>query len=91
MGRELQRLNGKSGGHCSDAANQEGECCMNKFAARITGKIVPAVPVPWSADGRIHRAAQESYVRYMASQDVGGSRSMGTYWPRPSPRQRYSA
>lgn len=45
---------------------------MNKFAARITGKILPAVPVPWSPDGRIHRAAQESYVRYMASQEVGG-------------------
>lgn len=60
------------GGHCNDAANPEGECRMNKFADRITGKILPAVPVPLSADGRIHRAAQGSYVRYMASQKVGG-------------------
>lgn len=43
-----------------------------EFRNRVFGKIIPAVPVPWTADGRIHVPAQEAYVSYMAGQDVAG-------------------
>ncbi|MGE5506928.1 MAG: dihydrodipicolinate synthase family protein [Chitinophagales bacterium] len=43
-----------------------------EFRRKAYGKIFPAVPVPWTADGRIHREAQEAYVRHMAGEDLGG-------------------
>src|SRR5437667_3416298 len=39
---------------------------------KLHGGLIPAVPVPFDADGRIHRAAQDAYVRYMAEQPVTG-------------------
>jgi 4-hydroxy-tetrahydrodipicolinate synthase len=43
-----------------------------EFRRRSFGKLLPAVPVPWTADGRIHAAAQEAYVRWMAGQETAG-------------------
>ncbi len=42
-----------------------------ELAALINGKVIPAVPVPFRADGTIDTVAQERYVDYMAVQDVG--------------------
>jgi dihydrodipicolinate synthase/N-acetylneuraminate lyase len=39
---------------------------------RLRGSLVPAVPVPRTASGRLHEAAQESYAAYMAEQPVAG-------------------
>jgi 4-hydroxy-tetrahydrodipicolinate synthase len=38
----------------------------------LRGGLVPAVPVPFDASGRIARAAQERYVAYLATQPVRG-------------------
>jgi 4-hydroxy-tetrahydrodipicolinate synthase len=43
-----------------------------RLRARLDGGLVAAVPVPMFADGRLHDGAQESYLRYMASQPVAG-------------------
>lgn len=42
------------------------------WARRLEGALFPAVPVPFTADGRIDQAAQESYVAHMAKQHVAG-------------------
>jgi 4-hydroxy-tetrahydrodipicolinate synthase len=45
-------------------------------AGELQGKIyhglIPAVPVPFTADGRIDDAAEERYVAYMAKQPIAG-------------------
>jgi 4-hydroxy-tetrahydrodipicolinate synthase len=38
------------------------------WRSRLRGGLIPAVPVPWSAEGQIHRQAQKDYVSYMAAQ-----------------------
>lgn len=38
----------------------------------LLGSLIPAVPVPFGPDGRVHREAQERYVRHMAGQPCGG-------------------
>lgn len=43
-----------------------------RLRARLDGGLVAAVPVPTRADGRLHDGAQESYLRYIASQPVAG-------------------
>ncbi|HEV7893188.1 MAG TPA: dihydrodipicolinate synthase family protein [Pyrinomonadaceae bacterium] len=43
-----------------------------RLRARLDGGLVAAVPVPMFADGRLHDGAQESYLRYIASQPVAG-------------------
>jgi len=42
-----------------------------EFARQITGKVIPAVPVPFQSDGTIDLDAQQRYVEYMAGQRVG--------------------
>lgn len=42
------------------------------LADDLHGGLIPAVPVPFDADRRIDRAAQERYVEYMARQRVRG-------------------
>jgi 4-hydroxy-tetrahydrodipicolinate synthase len=44
----------------------------SKFSLRIDGGLIPAVPVPFRADGRIDVVAQERYVAYMAAQPIAG-------------------
>lgn len=38
----------------------------------LKGKIIPAVPVPMTAEYRIHNVGHDRLVEYIASQDVGG-------------------
>jgi 4-hydroxy-tetrahydrodipicolinate synthase len=38
----------------------------------LTGGLIPAVPVPFASDKRFHRQGQESYQRYMSTQDIAG-------------------
>jgi 4-hydroxy-tetrahydrodipicolinate synthase len=38
----------------------------------LKGTLIPAVPVPFGADGRIDEAAQARYVGHMAQQPIGG-------------------
>jgi 4-hydroxy-tetrahydrodipicolinate synthase len=42
------------------------------WTPRLEGAFFPAVPVPLTADGRTHEAAQAAYVKYMASQPASG-------------------
>ena len=44
----------------------------HRLRARLDCGLVAAVPVPFDSGGRIHAAAQESYLRYMAEQPVEG-------------------
>lgn len=39
---------------------------------QLTGGIIPAVPVPRSSDGTLHREAHENYAKYMAEQRILG-------------------
>ncbi|WP_185897345.1 dihydrodipicolinate synthase family protein [Paenibacillus zeisoli] len=39
---------------------------------QLTGGMIPAVPVPRSADGTIHVEAHENYAKYMAAQRIHG-------------------
>ena len=43
------------------------------FRNKAFGRVFPAVPIPWTADGRMHEAAQEKYVEYMTTSGVGGA------------------
>lgn len=55
-------------------ASPEGPAALSRaeFRRRIFGRLLPAVPVPWTADGRLHAAAQEAYVRWLAGQETAG-------------------
>jgi 4-hydroxy-tetrahydrodipicolinate synthase len=43
-----------------------------EWSTRLEGALIPAVPVPLTADGRTHVQAQEAYVQHMAAQPIGG-------------------
>jgi len=43
-----------------------------RLRRQIDGKIIPAVPVPFDARGRIHWGAQERYAQWMARQPIAG-------------------
>src|ERR1051325_3595980 len=45
---------------------------VNKLRARLEGGLIPAVPIPFQADGRLHGDAQSAYLRYMSEQPVAG-------------------
>jgi 4-hydroxy-tetrahydrodipicolinate synthase len=45
---------------------------IEEWGKRLHAGLIPAVPVPFDAKGRIHRAAHDAYVRYMAQQPVQG-------------------
>jgi 4-hydroxy-tetrahydrodipicolinate synthase len=40
--------------------------------ARLAGGLIPAVPVPFDSNGRLHTGAHESYLRHMSSQPIAG-------------------
>jgi 4-hydroxy-tetrahydrodipicolinate synthase len=42
------------------------------FRNRIDRGLIPAVPVPFDADGRLAAPAQERYARYMAKEPIAG-------------------
>jgi 4-hydroxy-tetrahydrodipicolinate synthase len=39
---------------------------------RIEGRLIPAVPVPFDGDGRVHDVGLERYAAWMAAQPIGG-------------------
>ena len=41
-------------------------------ATAFGGKVIPAVPVPFTSRGKIDDAAQNQYIRWMARQRIGG-------------------
>ena len=43
-----------------------------KLRTRLDGGLIPAVPVTFNNDGRIHPSAHEAYLRYMAAQPIAG-------------------
>jgi 4-hydroxy-tetrahydrodipicolinate synthase len=43
-----------------------------QLRARLEGGLIPAVPLPFDSDGRLHRSAHDSYLRYMVEQPVAG-------------------
>lgn len=45
---------------------------VHSLRARVEGGLVPAVPIPFDADGRLHGGAQAAYLRYMIEQPVAG-------------------
>jgi 4-hydroxy-tetrahydrodipicolinate synthase len=45
---------------------------VNDLRRLLTGGLIPAVPVPLDNEGRLHRHAQESYQRYMSTQEIAG-------------------
>jgi len=45
----------------------------DEIRARLRWSLIPAVPVPRREDGRLHGAAQEQYVAWMAGQPVAGA------------------
>lgn len=44
----------------------------SNWRKRLDGALLPAVPVPFDAEGQWHTPSQESYWSWMASQPVGG-------------------
>ncbi|HEV2826857.1 MAG TPA: dihydrodipicolinate synthase family protein [Pyrinomonadaceae bacterium] len=45
---------------------------VTELQAQLAGRLVPAAPVPFDSDGRLHAAAHQSYLRYMSSQPIAG-------------------
>jgi 4-hydroxy-tetrahydrodipicolinate synthase len=43
-----------------------------ELQAQLTGGLVPAAPVPFDSNAKLHKAAHESYLRYMSSQPIAG-------------------
>lgn len=44
----------------------------SKALRALRGGLIPAVPVPRTADGRIHARAQEDYAAYLSAQNIAG-------------------
>jgi 4-hydroxy-tetrahydrodipicolinate synthase len=45
---------------------------VEALRAKLTGQLIPAVPVPFDDNGEIARESQRAYVRYLSSQSIGG-------------------
>jgi 4-hydroxy-tetrahydrodipicolinate synthase len=45
---------------------------VTALQAQLAGSLVPAAPVPFDSDGRLHAAGHQSYLRYMSSQPIAG-------------------
>lgn len=45
---------------------------IREWRRKLEGGLIPAVPVPMDREGRIHGAAQQSYIEYMAKQPICG-------------------
>jgi 4-hydroxy-tetrahydrodipicolinate synthase len=41
-------------------------------AEQIVGRLIPAVPVPFDRDGRLHETALERYAEWLAARSIGG-------------------
>jgi 4-hydroxy-tetrahydrodipicolinate synthase len=53
-------------------ATQSVAARARELVRRLDGTLVPAVPVPRQANGRLHGEAQQAYAGWMARQQVGG-------------------
>lgn len=58
--------------HAGRSPKKQTTMDRKAWKERLRGGLIPAVPVPWVADGDIHRQAQERYVKYMAGQQQIG-------------------
>ena len=45
---------------------------VDELRRSLIGELIPAIPVPFDADGRLHVVAHESYLRFMSTQSIGG-------------------
>jgi 4-hydroxy-tetrahydrodipicolinate synthase len=45
---------------------------VDELRRSLTGQLIPATPVPFDANGRLHVEAHESYLRYMSTQSIAG-------------------
>jgi 4-hydroxy-tetrahydrodipicolinate synthase len=45
---------------------------LSTLIQRISGCLIPAVPVPFDLDGKFNGQAHDAYLRYMASQPIAG-------------------
>jgi 4-hydroxy-tetrahydrodipicolinate synthase len=44
----------------------------NQLRQSLVGGLIPATPIPFTADGKLHVQAHESYLRYMSTQSIVG-------------------
>ena len=51
---------------------------MSISASQLAGRLIPAVPVPFDRDGRLHEVGLRRYVEWMAGQPIGGVAVCGT-------------
>ena len=49
-----------------------GFSSLAELQAQLLGGLVPAVPVPFDSEGRLHAGAHRSYLRYMSAQPIAG-------------------
>ena len=49
-----------------------GFSSLAELQAQLMGGLVPATPVPFDSDGKLHAAAHQYYLRYMSSQPIAG-------------------
>ena len=45
---------------------------VDELRRSLTGQLIPAIPVPFDTDGKLHVEAHESYLRYMSTQSIAG-------------------
>jgi len=45
---------------------------LAELQAQLAGGLIPAAPVPFDSNGRLHAGAHQSYLRYMSSQPIAG-------------------
>ena len=63
-----RRLEGRRLGRCRRAATRVGEAACNHDRSRqasLAGRLIPAVPVPFGPDGRLHEPASKRYAAWM--------------------------
>ena len=50
----------------------KGKIDVDVLRHLLAKRLIPAVPVPLDAQGRVHHQAQASYQRYLSTQDIAG-------------------
>jgi 4-hydroxy-tetrahydrodipicolinate synthase len=59
-------------GRRAGSRTDSGETFMPTTVSDLVGRLLPAVPVPFTRTGEIHETALEQYARWMATQPIGG-------------------
>lgn len=52
--------------------NSRSSNAAERIRERLVDGLIPATPVPFDEQGKLHLAAQEAYLRYMAQQPISG-------------------